>query len=41
MSQAAVAGTPPAVHGRARNNGQARQAGLTAKGLAVWVTVPV
>ena len=40
MSQAAVAGTPPAVHGRARNNGQARQAGLTAKGLAVWVTVP-
>ena len=40
MSQAAVAGTPPAVHGRARHNGQARQAGLTAKGLAVWVTVP-
>lgn len=40
MSQAAVAGTPPAVHGPARHNGQARQAGLTAKGLAVWVTVP-
>ena len=46
MSQAAVAGTAPAVHGRAqhngqpRPNGQARQAGLTARGLAVWVSVP-
>lgn len=47
MSQAAVAGTVPAVHGRVNHNrqarqanGVARQAGLTAKGLAVWVTVP-
>ncbi|MFE4228004.1 winged helix-turn-helix domain-containing protein [Arthrobacter sp. NPDC056886] len=40
MSQAAVAGAAPAVHGRVQHNGQARQAGLTARGLAVWVTVP-
>ncbi|CAH0282507.1 MULTISPECIES: winged helix-turn-helix domain-containing protein [unclassified Arthrobacter] len=40
MSQAAVAGTARAVHGRARRNGQPRQAGLAAKGLAVWITVP-
>jgi hypothetical protein len=40
VSQAAVAGAAPAVHGRAQHNGQPRQAGLTARGLAVWVTVP-
>ncbi|AXJ08773.1 winged helix-turn-helix domain-containing protein [Arthrobacter sp. PM3] len=44
MSQAAVAGT--AAHGQRRRPcesgqaGQARQSGLTAQGLAVWVTLP-
>jgi hypothetical protein len=40
MSQAAVAGPARTGHGQTRRNGQARQAGLTAKGLAVWITVP-
>lgn len=40
MSQTAVAGAAPAVHGRAQHNGQARQSRFTARGLAVWLTVP-
>ena len=35
-----MAGAAPAVHGRAQHNGQARQSRFTARGLAVWLTVP-